>query len=162
MMRTRLSVALIAALAGAMTVGGLALATSQMGVTPTAIASGTIDPINLNIKTGAWMTQIRTKGESTLSVVENKVAPGGTFGWHSHPGPSLIIVKSGTITFYHADDPTCTPHDYTVGDALVDPGNQVHVGRNEGTEEVVVIVTRFSPVGAMTRIDHDAPGNCGF
>ena len=31
-------------------------------------------------------------------------------GWHSHPGHSLIIVTSGTLTDYEADDPTCTPH----------------------------------------------------
>jgi len=162
MRRTRLTVALTIALASALTLGGIALATSQMGVTPTAIASGTLGPVNLNVKTGPWMTHLRTKGDSTVAVVENRVAPGGTFGWHSHPGPSLIIVKTGTITFYHADDPTCSPHEYSAGDALVDTGNQIHVGRNEGTDEVVVIVTRFTPVGATPRIDHAAPGNCGF
>lgn len=162
MMRTRLMVALAVALAGVLAVGGLALATSQMGVTPTPIGSGTLAPVNLVVKTGDWMTQLRTKGESTLAVVENRVAPGGTFGWHSHPGPSLIIVKSGTITFYHADDPSCTGVDYNAGEALVDPGNEVHIGRNEGTEDVVVIVTRLTPIGAAPRIDQPAPGNCGF
>jgi len=162
MMRTRLRVALPLALASVLVVAGLALATSQMGVTSTPIGSGTLAPVNLVVKTGDWMTQVRTKGESTLAVVENRVAPGGTFGWHSHPGPSLIIVKSGTITFYHADDHSCTGVDYTEGDALVDPGNEVHVGRNEGTEDVVVIVTRLTPVGAVTRIDQPASGHCGF
>ena len=74
------------------------------------------------------------------------MVPGGTFGWHSHPGPSLIIVKSGTITFYHGDDKTCTPDVKHAGDALIDDGTDVHVGRNEGTTDVVVIVTRFLPL----------------
>ena len=59
------------------------------------------------MKNGSWMTQLRTKEDSTLTVVENDVAPGGSFGWHSHPGPSLIIVKSGSLIFYDSNDPTC-------------------------------------------------------
>ena len=49
-------------------------------------------------------------GVSDLYVVDNKVAVGGTTGWHSHLGPSLIFVLAGTISNYHGDDPTCTPH----------------------------------------------------
>ena len=141
---------------------GFVRATPAAGVTSTTIASGTLAPMNLLVKTDDWMTQLRTKGETTLQVVENRVAPGGSFGWHSHPGPSLIIVKQGAITFYRADDPSCTPDVRTAGQtALVDDG-AVHVGRNEGSVEVVVIVTRLIPVGAITRIDEAAPGNCGF
>jgi hypothetical protein len=38
----------------------------------------------------------------------------------------------------------------------------VHVGRNEGSVEVVVIVTRLLPAGATARIDQASPGNCDF
>ena len=161
-MRNRLLISLTAALLGAAAITGIALATASMGVTSTTIATGNLDPMDLNVKTGDWKIQLRTKGDSDVTVVENRVAPGGTFGWHSHPGPSLIIVKAGTLTFYHGDDPTCTPAVYQAGDALVDTGNDVHVGRNEGTTEVVVIVTRFLPDGAPTRIDQPASASCGF
>jgi hypothetical protein len=57
---------------------------------------------------------------SDFHVLQNTIVPGGTFGWHSHPGPSLVIVKSGTATFYHADDPTCTPHVVPTGSGFVD------------------------------------------
>ena len=80
-----------------------------------------------------------------MTVVENRVAPGGSFGWHSHPGPSLVIVKAGTLTFYEASDPTCTPSVHSAGDAYVDEGTDVHVARNEGTVDAVVIVTRIIP-----------------
>jgi quercetin dioxygenase-like cupin family protein len=161
-MRNRFVVALTVALVGVVAIGGVVLATGASGVTSTPIASGGLDPININVKTGDWMTQLRTKGQTSVQVVENRVAPGGTFGWHSHPGPSLIIVKSGTITFYHGDDPSCTPEVHSTGDALVDEGTDVHVGRNEGTEDVVVIVTRLLPAGAPARIDEPASGFCGF
>ena len=28
-------------------------------------------------------------------------------GWHTHPGPSLVIVTQGTVTEYDGDDPNC-------------------------------------------------------
>ena len=104
-MRNRFMVALAAALFGVAAIAGIVLATPSSGVTTTTIATGNLAPVNLVVKTGDWMAQLRTKGESSLTVTENDVAPGGTFGWHSHPGPSLVIIKSGTMTFYRGDDP---------------------------------------------------------
>ena len=161
-MRARMFFAALGATLISLAIGGLVLATGQSGVTSTPIASGNLDALNLIVKTDAWKLDLRTKGQTDISVVENRVVPGGTFGWHSHPGPSLIIVKAGTITFYRADDPTCSPQVYGAGDALVDPGNVVHVGRNEGTVDVVVVVTRLVPDGAPTRIDQPASAFCGF
>jgi quercetin dioxygenase-like cupin family protein len=94
--------------------------------------------------------------------VENRVAPGGHFGWHSHPGPSLVIVKSGTSTLYDGDDPTCTPQVYPAGSAYVDSGDHTHIARNEGSTELVLIVVRVMPQGAAPRIDQPDPGNCSF
>jgi quercetin dioxygenase-like cupin family protein len=164
-MRARLTVVALGgvlALTAAGLTAGLALATAAGGITSTPIVSGRLAEVNLLVKTGAWKAQIRTKGESDVSVVENRIAPGGTFGWHSHPGPSLIVVKQGTVTFYRGDDPTCSPMPYSAGQALIDSGNAVHVGRNEGTTDAVVIVTRFLPAGAPTRIDQPANPACGF
>lgn len=161
-MNRRLLTAATVAVFGAATVFGVALGTTPSGVTPTTHASGRLDPVNLLVKTGDWKIHLRTKGESDVQVVENLVIPGGTLGWHSHPGPSLIIVKSGTMTFYRADDPTCTPLPKSAGDALIDPGNEIHLARNEGATDAVVVVTRFLPVGASPRSDEPAPGTCGF
>jgi quercetin dioxygenase-like cupin family protein len=161
-MRNRFLVAIAAAVLGAVALGGIALATPASLVTSTTLATGTLDPINLNIKNGAWKAEIRTKGESTLTVVENRVAPGGSFGWHSHPGPSLVIVKAGTLTFYVASDPTCTPTVHRAGDAYVDEGTDVHIARNEGTVDAIVIVTRLIPEGSAPRIDEPDPGTCSF
>lgn len=159
-MRNRFMLALSAALVAVVAIGGIALATPSSGVTSTTIATGSLDPVNLILKNGDWMTQFRTKGQSSLTVVENDVAPGGSFGWHSHPGPSLIIVKAGTLTFYRADDPSCTPEVHSAGEAFVDPGTDVHIGRNDGTVVAVVIVTRLLPAGAPARIDQPDPGTC--
>jgi quercetin dioxygenase-like cupin family protein len=109
-----------------------------------------------------WQARINTNGSSDVEVLEVKIAPGGTFGWHSHPGPSLVIVKSGTATFYMADDPSCTPHVVPAGSGFVDNGGDVHTVRNEGSVELVNIVSSLIPAGATRRIDEPSPGNCPF
>ena len=48
-------------------------------------------------------------------VQNNLWVPGGSTGWHTHPGHSLIIVTAVTVTAYDGDDPSCTPKTYTVG-----------------------------------------------
>lgn len=143
-------------------VTGIALATPGSGVSSTSLGQASLDPIKTKAKSGDWEIEIETKGQSNVSVTENRVAPGGHFGWHSHPGPSLVIVKSGTSTFYRGDDPTCTPQVHPAGSAYVDPGGTVHIARNEGSVELVLIVTRLIPEGAPARIDQPNPGNCPF
>jgi quercetin dioxygenase-like cupin family protein len=161
-MRNRIMLALAIASIGVTAIGGVAMATPASLVVSTTIASGNLDEVNFLVKNGDWMTHLRTKGATNISVVENRVAPGGTFGWHSHPGPSLVIVKSGTLTFYLAEDPSCSPEVHSAGDAYVDEGTDVHVARNESTQEAIVIVTRLVPAGAPSRIDEPNPGNCPF
>jgi quercetin dioxygenase-like cupin family protein len=160
MRRIVLAVLLPVLIAGGVT--GIALATPGSGVTSTSLAQASLDPIKTKAKFGEWEIEIETKGQSNISVTENRVAPGGHFGWHSHPGPSLVIVKSGTSTFYRGDDPTCTPQVHPAGTAYVDPGSTVHIARNEGSVELVLIVTRLIPEGAPARIDQPNPGNCPF
>jgi quercetin dioxygenase-like cupin family protein len=161
-MRTRLIVALAAALLAIAAIGGIALATAPTGVTSTIFAIGHFDEIQAKTISDSWQARISTKGESDLYILENRIAPGGSFGWHSHPGPSLVIVKSGTLTLYRGDDPTCTPTVVQAGSGFVDDGGDTHLVRNEGNVETIVYVTSLIPQGAARRIDEPAPGNCGF
>ena len=56
-----------------------------------------------------WLSFQKTKGSSDLYVQSNVWAPGGSTGWHTHPGHSLIIVTAGTVTAYDGDDAECQP-----------------------------------------------------
>jgi len=161
-MRNRFILAIIAALAAAMAVGGLVLATDPSGVTSTPIAKGQFGEIDAKTLSSSWQARIDTKGESDLYVLENRIVPGGTFGWHSHPGPSLVIIKSGALTLYRGDDPRCTPEVFATGSGFVDNGGDVHLVRNEGIVDAVVIVTSLVPSDAARRIDQPSPGNCPF
>ena len=116
-----------------------------------------------------WFDFQTTRGHSDLYVVQNTWQPvnfdgqGGvaSTGWHTHPGPSLIVVTAGTLTEYHKD---CTPLVHNVGDTFVDAGGtDVHLIRNEGTElaqTTAVQIVPFDPNKANRRIDVPAPPEC--
>ena len=110
-----------------------------------------------------WLSRQKTKGLSDVYVQSNVWAPGGSTGWHTHPGHSLIIVTAGTVTNYEGHDPDCKPHVYKTGMAFVDPGgDHVHTIRNEGIVEAKTIAVQFIPADAARRIDVADPGNCHF
>jgi len=92
------------------------------------------------------------------------IAPGGNTGWHSHPGPVVVLIKSGQMSFYDSEDPTCTVRTYSAGEAFIDSGQgHVHIARNEGSVNLELWATYFDvPVGGAFRINADSPGNCGF
>jgi quercetin dioxygenase-like cupin family protein len=105
----------------------------------------------------------KTKASSDVYVQSNVWAPGGSTGWHSHPGESMIIVTAGALTDYEGRDPDCKPHVYKTGMAFADPGgDHVHILRNEGAIEAKTIAVQFIPAGAGRRIDVADPGNCHF
>jgi len=110
-----------------------------------------------------WVSLQKTKGLSDLYVQSNVWQPGGSTGWHTHPGHSLIIVTAGTVTAYEGDDPDCKPSVYTQGMGFVDPGGKhVHNIRNEGTVEARTIAVQLIPADAVRRVDAADPGNCHF
>ena len=114
-------------------------------------------------KSDIWLSFQKTKGSSDLYVQSNVWAPGGTTGWHTHPGHSLITVTAGTVTAYEGDDRRCEPHVYTQGMGFVDAGgDHVHNLRNEGTVEARTITVQLIPADAVRRIDAPDPGNCTF
>jgi quercetin dioxygenase-like cupin family protein len=110
-----------------------------------------------------WRSWQKTQGMSDVYVQSNVWSPGGSTGWHSHPGHSLIIVTAGTVTNYEGHDPNCKPHVYKTGMAFVDPGgDHVHILRNEGTVEAKTIAVQLIPADAARRIEIADPGNCHF
>src|SRR5215469_13939282 len=106
-----------------------------------------------------WASWEATTAPSDLYVQDSVWLPGGTTGWHSHPGHSLIIVTEGTVTDYEGDDPNCTPYVYTKGMAFMDAGGtHVHIVRNEGTVEASTIAVQLIPQGQPRRIEAPDPG----
>ena len=107
---------------------------------------------------------ISSNHPTDVVVLTTTIKPGGSTGWHSHPGPAFIVVVRGTLTVYDGNDPACTPHRYGPGTGFLDPGfGHVHIARNEGSTPVTVVQTYLDvPPGGSPRIDEPAPGNCPF
>ena len=152
---------------------GSALATTPKGYKSILLAVGRFGEIDVfssfphGLKAEGneqlWQSLQKTKGSSDIYVQSNVWAPGGSTGWHSHPGHSLIIVTAGTVTDYEGHDPDCKPHVYTTGMGFVDPGgDHVHILRNEGAVEAQTIAVQLIPADAARRIDVADPGNCHF
>ena len=109
-----------------------------------------------------WSSFEKTQGPSDLYLLSNTWQPGGSTGWHRHPGHSLIVITSGQVTQYHAD---CTPEVYGPGTAngptLVDSGNDEHLIRNEGSVVATGFAVQLVASGAPRRIDvPTAPATC--
>jgi hypothetical protein len=167
---TLLSVPLLAALCVCYLPGlinsssGIALATPGSMLTATILAQAlALDEIDVKTRTGPHQARIKTKGLSDIHIVSNRFAPGGHTGWHTHLGPSVLVVKTGTATYYDGDDPTCTPHVVQAGEGFVDHGGgHLHMVWNEGDVELEVIAVQIAPEGAERRVDAPSPGNCPF
>jgi quercetin dioxygenase-like cupin family protein len=102
-----------------------------------------------------------------FAVQQITIAPFGTTGWHTHPGPALVLVKSGELTLYEGKDSACRGTVYKAGQSFVDRGfGNVHVARNEGNGNVELWVMYLAPApaGQPVRIDAAKPtgSNCTF
>ncbi|MCP3820970.1 cupin domain-containing protein [Streptomyces sp. A3M-1-3] len=123
-----------------------ALATPGTGVSGTVLAKGTSE----------GTLKVKTKGPTDVVVREITVQPGGSTGWHYHPGQLIAVVKSGTLT-RTLDD--CSVEATPAGSSFIEPAGHrhVHIGRNLGTEPVVLYVTYMLPAGSPLSVDADAP-----
>lgn len=106
-----------------------------------------------------WKIELKTKGLSDVYMTRFTLAPGAHGGWHSHPGPSIIAVESGTATFYDDCDDFQTPHDFPEGTGFVEDAGCVHILVNEGDVDLEVVVMQIVPFGAPRRIDEEVPSN---
>ncbi len=162
-MKRTLMLVVIAGFAGYATA---LLATQASGFTGTTIAVarfGEIDVKNHTTPADTWQARLKTQGDSDVYVQNNTWEAGGSTGWHTHPGHSLILVTEGAVTAYDGEDPSCTARVYTKGMGFVDHGgDHVHLLRNEGSIQAKTIAVQLIPAGATRRIDAPNPGNCPF
>jgi quercetin dioxygenase-like cupin family protein len=161
-MRSRITrrLAIAVAIAALAVPAGVAVATPGKDVTATLLGQGTFSE---RVKVDTPNIKAKFEQPSDFIVQEVVIAAGGHTGWHSHPGPALVVIKEGTFTLYNGDDPKCQPHPYGPGQAFVDKGGgNVHIGRNETNATVKLLVTFIVPEDAAPRIDVPAPGNCPF
>ena len=132
----------------------VASASPPSGVTPFLIGRGSYDPFK--VESDELGFEAKARREIDLVVRTHDYAPNSTTGWHTHPGPVFITVLSGAVTFYEADDPTCTPKTVYEGQGYVDTGHG-HIGRNETGSPAKDVTVIVAPVGQPFRGELPAP-----
>ena len=147
---------------------GMAMATPNFKFTGTMLQRSMINE-RIDIKTGGELKDVL--------VQQTVMEPGGYSGWHSHPGPVIVAVKSGMIGYYsphrrrhsspHDRDesnratPSCSVEYFQAGSAYFVEANEVHFIQNEGSVSYEDFATFVLPVGVPARTDEPSPGgNC--
>lgn len=141
---------------------GIALATPGIGVISAPVhARGTnAELLNVHSKAGI---KLQTKSSVDFVTQQIVIAPGGSTGWHGHPGPVLVTIKSGEMTLVYADDASCEGRIYTAGQSFVDRGDEtIHNALNRGSTNVEFWATYLVPgaPGMPARIDAASPFSC--
>jgi quercetin dioxygenase-like cupin family protein len=120
------------------------------------------DAIHQEAHLQRWNVEIEVEGATDFVQQDLAIGPGGFSGWHSHPGPVLITVKSGTATWYSAENPTCAAIVYPAGSAFIEPAGVNHFVANQGTTNLELLDTYLVPKGMPTRQEQPQPSHCPF
>lgn len=146
------------------------LASATLATPPSGIVSGTVlaravfaDPVDIKFKVMGQHQEVINARDAQETVIQQIViGPGGHTGWHSHPGPVVVLVKAGELTLYDSEDP-CTGRTHSAGQAFIDRGQgHVHIARNlSQSQNTELWVTYFDvPPGGPFRLDASDPGSC--
>ena len=142
---------------------GTAYATRIVGVTAETASGPLVDrplDVSMEFENGSKSeVELKTKGDIRVAFQRIVVQPGGTFGWHTHPGPTVVTVQSGTLTLYLAED--CTDGTaFAQGTSFSNLPHEVHLARNESASQTLVVyAVYFVPIGTTSlRIDQPSPG----
>jgi quercetin dioxygenase-like cupin family protein len=116
----------------------------QPGVTVKQLALATIGE---RVRAGAGGIQLRTDGPKVMMTASITLEPGASLGWHSHPGPVQVAVTRGRFSLVRVENRRCRTRTFGPGEAFVENGRRVHLGRNAGSEPVRLIATFLAPAG---------------
>jgi len=136
---------------------GAALATTPKGVTPTPLTRATLGKFEAH-NDGIEVESQRTSADFALAKVV--IEPGGSTGWHHHPGVALVSVNSGAVTEY---DKNCHKSVFKAGEGFFETNGEVHVVRNKGKANAVLYVTFIAPTKTPADgllIDDPKPKGC--
>ncbi len=141
-------------LGGAALVAALALAVFGRGD-----ARGQVSPLQITpLAQGSSYDHnviLHVKGPSDVLQTLLVFQPGAETGWHTHPGPVVVIVKSGVLTEIHSDGCTTV---HPAGSAFFEVKGEVHNAVNQTGGVTEVYATFLSPTGTQPLIPASDPG----
>ena len=99
---------------------------------------------------------LHMKGATDVLQADLIFQPGASAGWHIHPGPVVVVIKSGKLTEIHSNG-CMTVHD--AGSAFFENPGEVHNVINQTNVVTEVYATFLSPTGSQPLIPVSDPGN---
>jgi hypothetical protein len=94
---------------------------------------------------------------------QGTLQPGGTTGWHTHPGPTFVAFAQGDGTVYHVHGSGCLGLKIAAGSGFAQMPTEKHVLRNDGSVPIVVYALYLLPHGTPNsgiRVDQPQPTEC--
>lgn len=151
-MKARWALAVLLGLASVVALSsGAVHATPPSDLTQVPLARGT------NLSTGTIPLQVGTD----VAMAQITVQPGGSSGWHSHPGGAIAVVKVGSLTVHRSIGSQCQIETYSAGQAFIERPGEVDQVVNTGDVPYVLYVTfPHVPQGESPRTDVPDPGTC--
>ena len=171
--------------------GETASATPSLGFASTVIARGTFlqnytfgtprtavvtRKIRIKTKSGVVTRTVKINVDSVQRAItcnptnpcdtafqQATVQPGGSSGWHTHPGATFVAVAQGEGTIYRVVGSDCPATKIGVGTGFAQMPTELHMVRNEGTVPFVVYTLYVLPRGTPNtgiRIDQPQPAAC--
>ncbi len=168
-----------------------ASATPGLGFTSTVLARGALGEsftfgiptritvkrrVSIKTKNGVVSKTVKIKVDSVLRAItcaptnpcdtafqQARVEPGGSSGWHTHPGATFVAVVQGEGTLYRVVGSDCTATKINAGTGFAQMPTERHVVRNEGTVPFVVDTLYVLPHGTPNtgiRVDQPQPTEC--
>lgn len=137
---------------------GTAIATLASGQTVTLLSRGTYGP-GLDARQNHVEVE-KDQGSADFVTLHLVYEPGGSSGWHHHPGVGLVTVASGALTFYTAD---CVGHTYSAGQSFAESSDAPGLVRNEGSvgaDDYVTFIIPTKTTATGLRIDDAQPAGC--
>jgi len=98
---------------------------------------------------------LHVKGPSDVLQTDLIFQSGAATGWHTHPGPVVVVVKSGALTEVHSDGCISV---HPSGSVFFEEAGVVHNAVNQTGGVTEVYATFMSPAGTQPLIPAADPG----
>jgi hypothetical protein len=156
-MKLRRSLMLVPAIA---LLSAAVVPTSAAGSPPSGITAPVLVTANLDhrVKIRSDGVKMQTPRQTDVRVQRFEFQPGGSTGWHHHPGLVIIAVETGSLTFW---DAKCHPTTYGPGlpngSSLTESGDRpgLVTSQSGGSSYVTYLAPSADP--PVFRIEDDPP-----